>query len=221
VTYVSGNTAVATVAANTVHIAGAGTTTITASQAGDANYNAAPDVQRNLTVNKAVQTITFTDYPERLLATESYTLVATSSGGVAVVFESLDINIATVSGNQVTGVENGSVQIRAYNEGTQNYLPAEAFITIAITDTHRDIMNLFTPNNDGFNDLWELPELQTWGKCEVRVFSRSGKLVFSDNNYNNTWDGTSDGNPVPEGAYYYVIKTENAGTVKGTVNIVR
>ena len=92
---------------------------------------------------------------------------------------------------------------------------------VEIYSTHKDIMNLFTPNNDGFNDLWELPELVSWGKCQVRVFNRWGKLVFADDNYNNTWDGTSNGKPVPEGPYYFVIKTENNGTVKGTVNIVR
>jgi len=221
VTYISSNTAVATVTGNTVTIAGAGTTTITASQAGDANYNAAPDVPQILTVNRALQTITFTDFPTSLLATESYTLAATSSGGVTVLFESLDDNLATVSGDQLTGVAKGNVQIRAYNDGGQNYLPAEAIITVEIVSTHKDVMNLFTPNGDGFNDLWELPELQSWGRCEVRVFSRSGKQVFADDNYNNTWDGSSNGKPVPEGAYYFVIKTENAGVVKGTVNIVR
>jgi gliding motility-associated-like protein len=82
-------------------------------------------------------------------------------------------------------------------------------------------MHLFTPNNDGFNDLWELPDLVTWGKCDVKVYNRWGKLVFADANYNNLWDGTSNGSPLPEGAYYFVIKTENAGTVTGTVNIVR
>jgi gliding motility-associated-like protein len=63
--------------------------------------------------------------------------------------------------------------------------------------------------------------LSTWGNCEVKVYNRWGKLVYDNKNYNNTWDGTSGGNPVPEGPYYFVIKTENSGVVKGTVNIVR
>ncbi len=55
----SDNTTVATVTGNIVHITGAGTAVITASQAGNTNYNAAPDVPQTLTVNKANQTITF------------------------------------------------------------------------------------------------------------------------------------------------------------------
>ncbi len=221
ISYASDNSAVATITGNMIHITGVGTATITASQAGDANYNPAVDVQQLLTVAKGNQTITFTDYPEKLLVSETGTLAAISTSGLIVLFQSLSSSIASVSGNQVTGVAKGTVQIRAYIDGNTNYNSAEAFITIEVTSTHKDIMNLFTPNNDGFNDLWELPNLQEWGKCDVRVFSRSGKLVYSNPDYNNEWDGTWDGNPAPEGPYYYVIKTENAGTVKGTVNIVR
>jgi len=50
ISYISSNTAVATVAGNTVTIVGAGTTTITASQIGDNNYNAATSVNQSLTV---------------------------------------------------------------------------------------------------------------------------------------------------------------------------
>ena len=58
-TYSSSNTAVATISGNTVTILGVGTTSITASQSGDANYFAASDVSQDLVVAKANQTITF------------------------------------------------------------------------------------------------------------------------------------------------------------------
>jgi hypothetical protein len=53
VTYSSSNTNVATIIGNNIHIVGAGTSNITASQAGNAGYFPAPDVTRVLTVNKA------------------------------------------------------------------------------------------------------------------------------------------------------------------------
>jgi gliding motility-associated-like protein len=126
-----------------------------------------------------------------------------------------------VSGDLFTAVGTGSVQIRAYNDGDDNYEPAEAFATFYVYSTHSNIMNLFTPNNDGINDYWELTLPISSGRCDVRIFNRHGKQVFADDNYDNLWDGTSNGNPLPEGAYYYVIKTENSGTIKGTVNLVR
>jgi xyloglucan-specific exo-beta-1,4-glucanase len=63
--------------------------------------------------------------------------------------------------------------------------------------------------------------MASYGNCDVRVFNRWGKEVFASKNYNNLWDGTSNGSPLPDGAYYFVIKTQNAGTISGTVNIVR
>ncbi|AXY74385.1 hypothetical protein D3H65_10525 [Paraflavitalea soli] len=59
VTYTSSNLAVATIVnGNTIHIVGAGTTDITAEQAGSTDYSAAAPVVRSLTVNPAPLTIT-------------------------------------------------------------------------------------------------------------------------------------------------------------------
>ncbi|MGI4021240.1 MAG: MBG domain-containing protein [Janthinobacterium lividum] len=61
VNYTSSNSSVATFVNGNVHIVGVGTTTITASQSGSVNYNAAADVAQTLTVNKAPLTITATN----------------------------------------------------------------------------------------------------------------------------------------------------------------
>jgi len=47
----------ATISGNTVTITGAGSVTVRASQAGDSNYNAAPDVDQSFTVAQALATI--------------------------------------------------------------------------------------------------------------------------------------------------------------------
>ena len=52
ITYTSSNTLVATIVSDQIHIVGAGTTTITASQAASSNYNAAADVSQILTVTQ-------------------------------------------------------------------------------------------------------------------------------------------------------------------------
>ena len=193
---------------------------ITISGGSDNNYSLIL-VAGTLTIDKMPQTITFTAVPERLLVTDTYTLIAASSSGLTVLFSGSDALLATVTGNLLTGVSKGNVRLRAYNAGDANHEAGEVFATVEIYSTHKDIMYLFTPNGDGINDQWELPDLATWGKCDVKVYSRSGKLVFSDADYNNLWEGTSNGSPIPEGAYYFVIKTENEGMVTGTLNVVR
>jgi hypothetical protein len=61
VSYSSGNTSVATIVGGMIHIVGAGTSVITASQAGNAYYNAATPVLRTLSVsNPAAKTLSLT-----------------------------------------------------------------------------------------------------------------------------------------------------------------
>ncbi len=57
VTFTSSDPNVATISGNTVTIVGIGTTTITASQAGNNRYNAAPDVTQTLTVQSTVTAV--------------------------------------------------------------------------------------------------------------------------------------------------------------------
>ena len=62
IAYSSSNTAVATIVSGNIHIVGAGTTTITASQAASTNYNAANDVTQSLTVTLAPVTLAAWDF---------------------------------------------------------------------------------------------------------------------------------------------------------------
>ena len=174
-----------------------------------------------LTITQIGQIISFGDLPISVVMGTPLTLSASSTSGLTISFESLNTTIANITENTLTGIARGTANIRAYHPGNINYLPAEAFASVEIITTHKDILYLFTPNNDGFNDLWEIPNLAELGRCDVRVFNRWGKLVYANKNYNNDWDGTSEGKPLPEGAYVFIIESENQGVIKGTVNIVR
>jgi len=174
-----------------------------------------------LTITKIPQTISFTSYPDRLLVTEAFELEADATSGLPVSFESKDLQIASVTGSTLTGMSRGNAKIRAYQQGNENYYAAEDEITVEVISTHENILYLFTPNNDGFNDYWEIPDLESYGKCDVRVYNRWGKLVFSSPDYHNEWDGTSNGVNLPSAAYYFIIKSETVGSITGTVNIVR
>lgn len=87
-------------------------------------------------------------------------------------------------------------------------------------------MNAFTPNGDGFNDRWLVT---SGGSCTqqviAKVFNRYGEMVYSNENYNNDWDGKYKGKAVPDGTYYYVLQYRlingNSIPVKGDVTILR
>jgi gliding motility-associated-like protein len=53
------------------------------------------------------------------------------------------------------------------------------------------------------------------------VYNRSGKLIYSHTNYQNTWDGQYEGNPLPQAAYYYIIEDVSGQIFKGAITIIR
>jgi gliding motility-associated-like protein len=85
--------------------------------------------------------------------------------------------------------------------------------------------NTFTPNGDGFNDLWEIPGIQDYPGSEVRIHDRWGQLVFRSNGYREPWDGTNGGRMLPDGTYYYHIRLNvpegRAQVYTGYISIVR
>ncbi|HEV7782637.1 MAG TPA: gliding motility-associated C-terminal domain-containing protein [Chitinophagaceae bacterium] len=86
-------------------------------------------------------------------------------------------------------------------------------------------MNAFTPNGDGINELWLITSGNCLSRAKAQVFNRYGAKVFESNDYKNTWDGTYEGKPLPDGTYYYIIdyKLLNGKSVfmKGNVTILR
>jgi gliding motility-associated-like protein len=88
------------------------------------------------------------------------------------------------------------------------------------------VMDAFTPNGDGMNDRWLVT---SGGACTkqviVKVFNRYGDVVYSEENYQNNWDGTYKGKPVADGTYYYVITYRlingNSVPLRGDVTILR
>jgi gliding motility-associated-like protein len=64
------------------------------------------------------------------------------------------------------------------------------------------IPNVFTPNNDGTNDLFVIRNLTLYSHRKVIVHNRWGDLVFESDQYNNNWDG---GN-LPDGVYYGIVE---------------
>ncbi len=72
------------------------------------------------------------------------------------------------------------------------------------------IPNAFTPNGDGFNDLYVIRGMiPDHVENEFFVFDFRRQLVYSAQNYSNTWDGTdNNGKRLLTGTYYGVFKSK-------------
>lgn len=62
--------------------------------------------------------------------------------------------------------------------------------------------NTFTPNGDGLNDTFKVYGQYT-AQVEFKIFNRWGELLFFTTDLNESWDGTSKGNAMPEGTYVF------------------
>lgn len=86
-----------------------------------------------------------------------------------------------------------------------------------------EVPNGFSPNGDGPNDLWYIP-VADQVPVTIEVYNRWGQKVYFAKQYQNDWDGTRNGKPLPAGTYYYVLKVNdgiNDRSVNGTITIVR
>lgn len=75
--------------------------------------------------------------------------------------------------------------------------------------------NVITPNGDGKNDYFVLDPAIAGAK--LQIYNRWGSKVYDSNHYTNDWSGTG----LPEAVYHWVATHGCAGTLKGTVTIIR
>ncbi len=100
----------------------AGTCTVEANQAGNATYNAAPEVSQSFTVSKASQTITFANPGTKTKS--PVTVSATASSGLAVTFTTATASVCTsggTNGASITLVKAGTCTVEANQAGNATY----------------------------------------------------------------------------------------------------
>ncbi|QPH37832.1 Ig-like domain-containing protein [Pedobacter endophyticus] len=223
VTYISSNTNVARITnGNQVQIVGIGTTVITASQAGDSNFEAANPVTQNFTV---------IDNPPPVLSISSDKGNSISKGETA---RLTAIGALTYQWSNAEGIINGqnSAVLTIRPSATTTYTvtgfnqygrSSSQTFTIEVRADFQvlDIHNVVTPNGDGKNDTWKVENIDMYPNNLVKIFDRAGKLVFEMKGYDNSWGGTYKGGVLPEGTYYYIIDFgKGIGVRKGFITIV-
>lgn len=80
------------------------------------------------------------------------------------------------------------------------------------------IPNYLSPNGDGSNDYWVMPQEMTskYSKIGVNIYNLDGKMIYNTTNYQNDWPTQ---NKYPEGIYLYQIELENELPIKGLMRI--
>jgi len=109
------------------------------------------------------------------------------------------------------------IRIVPYNQnGLREDCDVFSFTTTKVpkVDLTQEIPPFFTPNNDGYNDVWTVNSSENITVENVQVFNRFGRLI-KEMLPSDSWDGTFNGKRLPSGSYWYYVKILNDRPVKG------
>ncbi|HZH69833.1 MAG TPA: T9SS type B sorting domain-containing protein [Flavobacteriaceae bacterium] len=86
-----------------------------------------------------------------------------------------------------------------------------------------DFMPFFTPNNDGYNDYWQIIGWD-YGNVQIQdvfIFDRYGKLIHRLDFNSPGWDGTYKGNPLPSSDYWFKAVFSDGSVFRGHFTMKR
>ncbi len=151
-----------------------------------------------------------------------YTLIAID-GIVTNYFEENQIItvLATDPGNYLYQLDYGPLQ-----ESNVFYEVSSGTHVIKVVDANgcsspltRDVLvinypKFFTPNDDGYNNTWNIAGLKEQLNARIFIFDRYGKLLKEIFPSGDGWDGTFNGQRLPADDYWFSVDYEENGAAK-------
>jgi len=146
-----------------------------------------------------------------------------------------DLLVRYEEDTQYTFTESGTFKVtlktRLTDDGTEL---DPVTIKVTISESHLEMPNAFSPNDDGTNDRYGAkgvndPNSSGRYKSIVSfhawIFNRWGQKLYEWTDVSGSWDGTYNGKPVKEGVYYVLVKAKGADgreyNIKRDVNLMR
>lgn len=139
-------------------------------------------------------------------------------------------NIAEISGAVISWTGPNNFSFNGPEANITNMTPGEytatvtnsegctAMASLTIDNTSCIIPRGISPNGDGFNDSFDLSNLEV---IELKIFNRYGLKVYEAQNYIDEWHGQSDKGTLPTATYYYMITLSGGKQVTGWVYLQR
>ena len=87
------------------------------------------------------------------------------------------------------------------------------------------VPNIFSPNNDGKNDVLYVRGAETASEFLFIIFNRWGEKVFESSDPSTGWDGTYKGKSINSAVFTYVVTVKfinvNEHNIRGTVTLIK
>jgi gliding motility-associated-like protein len=149
-------------------------------------------------------------------------VVSTTADNPEYVWYLNDIEITGETSNSYDVFEPGNYMIIITQTVGCNASEEFSFMVVEQFPNVAKIPNLISPNGDGINDTWVLPQQYVAGSnTEVHILNGNGNSVMRTKEYQNNWPenqiNITNMNPV----FYYVITTQNDGIIKGSITVIK
>ncbi len=175
----------------------------------------------NIKADEAIGTLSTTDPDDTQFV---YTLVVGRGDLNNNLFEIIGDKVYLKSNSGLSGKTEFSFRVRSIDP-YQNTIEEVFTVTkgnYGVAVDKLKIVNAFSPNGDGINDTWRIPELSFYNDVVVEVFDRSGVRLFHTTNPEMAWDGRSTNGQVLQGAFFYIVQVKDINLVKkGVVTILK
>ena len=87
---------------------------------------------------------------------------------------------------------------------------AEPFV-VSISESVLEMPNAFSPNGDGYNDIYKVKEgYQSIVSFKAVIFNRWGQKLYAWDTLDGGWDGKFHGKTVKDGVYFVVVNARGA-----------
>jgi gliding motility-associated-like protein len=95
-------------------------------------------------------------------------------------------------------------------------------VSVKVLDSEMfKVSDYFSPNGDGVNDYWTIPELDLLTDSRVFIFDRFGRVLVEYAGTTFRWDGLINNVPAPVDSYWYLVKLNENETLRGNFTLMR
>lgn len=166
----------------------------------DINIVAGCDNAIGETVNRSIGGSSFKWYLNGELVSEDYDILIPMEFN-----DSKSIKLVVSDGGNCSDSSSADRQIKTFADYFDGQIP-----------------NVFTPNDDGINDVFDVQVGQRLQGCtSVKIYNRWGAHIFESRENSHSWDGrTFSGDLCPAGVYFYLLDI-NGTAYQGYVTLIR
>ncbi|MBI3519886.1 MAG: gliding motility-associated C-terminal domain-containing protein [Bacteroidetes bacterium] len=182
-------------------------------------------IQKIVSVNASVMNLDYDYVIKEYKCLDSVFFVNKSSGAVSY---SWSLGNGTTSGNQTTFsvfYTPGNYQISLIGStiNCKDSLTKNISVNGNSLNLNENMPNVFTPNGDGVNDIFDFKKIANCSDFTFDIFDRWGLLILSASDKKQSfWDGrTTSGEKVTDGTYFYIVNVDNGTKFKGTITLFR